>query len=719
MRGSELSYIVCRVEDRAERLTQALACMGGSAAYALCASEDVVHTVRQRLKELDQPVDDIRWVSIAKGTPEEMKEVVELLSSEELFVVLDREALVLFTPPPELADAVCKGVVVWGMTTDPHKMLSIISRKMPAPAGRVLFEMDPEGNFLSVHDEGLEELDMTMGSHISDIVLDTPENWRALEERTTTLLSGRSPPPYLLEAKSTSGKPLWVEVKERGVFEDDVPVSTQGELVDVSTWVMFENELAEYEQRLNRIATRSRSIIYRRNLYTFSYDYINETVEDITGYTMEEHLKNPNLLYDIVYPQDAQSALRAEADSVIYRIVKKNGMLIWVKESHNYVYDSSDNLCAIEGVITDITDLMNTQFSLENELKEYVRMLERSEGIVVGMKKGRVVLLSEGAERCTGCTYEDAKDRQFLSLFVPEDVREEFREHLTEGGVWEMPLITSDGSRRHVLWSCTGKGEVEYLFGLDITHHVEMVSDYPSKLKTLQKEYSELNELNELRVSGMRRVVHDLKAPVITLKGNLELLSASLKDVKTAKRRLGVMDSSIGRLVKMVDALREAVQADADSLKPKRERVELDALLRDILDHLEDLAATEGIAMEDAVSEELWVVGDGEMLWSVFSNLVLNAINYTPEGGRVVVDASREHSRVHVKVEDTGVGMSKSVLERVFESFYTSAESGGMGLGLYVSKSVVEAHGGSIWAESTPDVGSTFHVLLPLAQDLE
>jgi len=179
------------------------------------------------------------------------------------------------------------------------------------------------------------------------------------------------------------------------------------------------------------------------------------------------------------------------------------------------------------------------------------------------------------------------------------------------------------------------------------------------------------------------------------------------------------MDSSIGRLVKMVDALREAVQADADSLKPKRERVELDALLRDILDHLEDLAATEGIAMEDAVSEELWVVGDGEMLWSVFSNLVLNAINYTPEGGRVVVDASREHSRVHVKVEDTGVGMSKSVLEKVFESFYTSAESGGMGLGLYVSKSVVEMHGGSIWAESTPDVGSTFHVLLPLAQDLE
>jgi len=713
MRSSGLFYVVCRIEDVVERLTQALSCMSGTAPCALCAAGSVVHAVRERMGKLGQSHDDVLWVEVGRGTSDERERVLDLLGSRERFVVLDREVLTGFKPQIELDGAVCRGVVVWGMATEPHRMLSIISKRMPAPAGRVAFEMDPEGNFLSVRGE-LEGLEVRVGSHISDIVLDTPENWRALEERTSTLLSGASPPPYLLEAKSTTGEPLWIEVREVGVLEDGVLVSTHGELVDVSTWVMLENELAEYEERLNRIASRSRSVIYRRNLYTFSYDYINDTVEEITGYTREEHMKNPNLLYEIVYPEDAEGALRAEADSVVYRIVKKDGMVVWVKESHTYVYDGSGNLCAIEGVITDITDLMNTQTSLENELKGYERMLERSDGIVVGLKHGRVVLLSRGAERCTGYARSDVKDRQFSRLFVPEDSRQVLDEHLEKGGVWEMPVVASDGSRRHVLWSYAQKGDVDYLFGADITHYVEQLSDLPSQLESLQKRYNELEELDELRTSAIRRTVHDLKTPLIALKGNMQLERAA-EDAEAKERWLDAMDTNLDCLIRMVDMLRESVRADANALKPRMEKVELDGLLNRVVQHLGGIALTKGVVLGSKIPEHLSVLGDEDMLWSVFTNIVHNAITHTPSGGRVDVEASREHSRVHVKVRDTGVGMSPSELKKIFEGFYTSAESGGMGLGLYVAKSVVELHKGSIWAESVPDVGSTFHVLLPLA----
>ena len=232
-------------------------------------------------------------------------------------------------------------------------------------------------------------------------------------------------------------------------------------------------------------------------------------------------------------------------------------------------------------------------------------------------------------------------------------------EHLEKGGVWEMPVVASDGSRRHVLWSYAQKGDVDYLFGADITHYVEQLSDLPSQLESLQKRYNELEELDELRTSAIRRTVHDLKTPLIALKGNMQLERAA-EDAEAKERWLDAMDTNLDCLIRMVDMLRESVRADANALKPRMEKVELDGLLNRVVQHLGGIALTKGVVLGSKIPEHLSVLGDEDMLWSVFTNIVHNAITHTPSGGRVDVEASREHSRVHVKVKDTGVGMSPS-----------------------------------------------------------
>jgi two-component system sensor histidine kinase VicK len=121
------------------------------------------------------------------------------------------------------------------------------------------------------------------------------------------------------------------------------------------------------------------------------------------------------------------------------------------------------------------------------------------------------------------------------------------------------------------------------------------------------------------------------------------------------------------------------------------------------------------------IPEEITVEGDPVRLEQVFSNLLDNAVKYSPEGSPIWLRVSRKHDKALVEVEDQGMGIAAEHLPHIFERFYKpgrhQAVYSGLGLGLYISKEIVEQHGGRIWAESKLGKGSTFFVELPLAQE--
>jgi signal transduction histidine kinase len=184
---------------------------------------------------------------------------------------------------------------------------------------------------------------------------------------------------------------------------------------------------------------------------------------------------------------------------------------------------------------------------------------------------------------------------------------------------------------------------------------------------------------------------------------------------------LQVMLAQSERLGRLVDQLLELSRLESGDLPLHREEVLLRPLVSRVLSEIEITRARHDIELAQEVPEDLPVIfADAERVHQVLFNLLDNAVRFTPSGGQVRVTASQHNGSVDVAVTDTGPGIDAEHLPRLFDRFYRvdtarSREEGGTGIGLAIARSVVEAHGGRIWAESEPGKGSTFTFELPVA----
>ena len=169
---------------------------------------------------------------------------------------------------------------------------------------------------------------------------------------------------------------------------------------------------------------------------------------------------------------------------------------------------------------------------------------------------------------------------------------------------------------------------------------------------------------------------------------------------------------------RLIGDLRELAQVDGGGLAIQREAVDLVALAQEAVERARTLT-TEHAVRFAAPELPLIVGGDRDRLGQVLDNLLGNAVKYSPDGGEVLVTIEVVEQEAYLRVVDQGPGIPTDALPRLFERFYRgqhAAESAGLGLGLYISRMLVEAHRGRIWAASMPGAGSTFSIALPLAE---
>ena len=229
----------------------------------------------------------------------------------------------------------------------------------------------------------------------------------------------------------------------------------------------------------------------------------------------------------------------------------------------------------------------------------------------------------------------------------------------------------------------------------------------------------ELESLERLRRDLVANVSHELKTPISALRAHLENLLDGVErpDAET----LQVMLTQSERLGRLVDQLLELSRLESGDVPLERDCVDLAPLVAEVLSEIEVARPDRDVRLAEYVPEDLPpVFADRERVHQVLFNLLDNAVRFTPEGGRVTVSASKHNGSVDVVVADTGPGIAAEDLPRVFERFFRVDESrsrddGGTGIGLAIARSVVEAHGGRIWAESDPGRGSTFTFELPAA----
>ena len=170
------------------------------------------------------------------------------------------------------------------------------------------------------------------------------------------------------------------------------------------------------------------------------------------------------------------------------------------------------------------------------------------------------------------------------------------------------------------------------------------------------------------------------------------------------------------RLLDMINTMLMISKTEAGVDQLSREEIDLAVLVREACELFEPNAEDQGVTLNCDGSGGIPFIGDTRMIQRMFSNLLDNAIKYTPSGGSVTVSVAEKDNQVMVSFKDTGCGISPDDLPRVFERFYRCDQSrsqAGVGLGLSLARAIARAHGGDITATSSPNQGSTFTVILP------
>src|SRR6266536_1646306 len=255
----------------------------------------------------------------------------------------------------------------------------------------------------------------------------------------------------------------------------------------------------------------------------------------------------------------------------------------------------------------------------------------------------------------------------------------------------------------------------------DYRHRVDVASrDEVGRLAVaFNRMAGEMEGLERLRRDLVANVSHELKTPISALRAHLENLLDGVEEPNPAV--LTVMLQQAERLSRLVEQLLDLSRLESGDVPLELEPVELGPLVQRVVGELEVARPDVGLNVRTDVPSDLPpITADLERIHQVLFNLLDNAFRFTPTGGMVSVGAVRENGGCEVRVEDTGPGIPPEHLGLVFERFYRidpsrSRGDGGTGIGLAIARSVVEAHGGRIWAESGDGRGATFRFVLPMA----
>lgn len=230
----------------------------------------------------------------------------------------------------------------------------------------------------------------------------------------------------------------------------------------------------------------------------------------------------------------------------------------------------------------------------------------------------------------------------------------------------------------------------------------------------------ELEGVERLRRDLVANVSHELKTPITAIRAHLENILDGVE--RPDPETLQVMLTQSERLGRLVDQLLDLSRLESGDVPLDRSIVPLAPLVSQVLSEIDVARPNRGVVVTSNVDADLPAAfADRERVHQVLFNLVDNAVRYTPAGGAVTVGARRRNGNVQIEVHDSGVGIPAEHLPRLFERFYrvdtsrSRADDGGTGIGLAIARSVVEAHGGHIHADSEPGRGSTFTFDLPVA----
>src|SRR5882672_3216785 len=294
---------------------------------------------------------------------------------------------------------------------------------------------------------------------------------------------------------------------------------------------------------------------------------------------------------------------------------------------------------------------------------------------------------------------------------------EAFLSDLTVSSVLVVPLLTNE----NVLGTITALRRNGRAFTPDDQELLTMFASQASIAVTNAILYERTKELDRMKSEFVAVVSHEVRTPLTSIKGSLELLGDERFHVlpPPQKELLSICQANTERLISLINDILDFSKLESSKLSLNFENFDVGRVVPEAVDHIRNLAAMRGITIDVHIEGTAGALeADPMRVAQVITNLLGNAIKFSPEKGKIEVWARGTDEEVTVDIKDFGKGISQRDLSRLFQRFAqldssTTRRAGGTGLGLVISKGIVEQHGGRIWVDSTMGVGSTFSFSLP------
>ena len=222
-----------------------------------------------------------------------------------------------------------------------------------------------------------------------------------------------------------------------------------------------------------------------------------------------------------------------------------------------------------------------------------------------------------------------------------------------------------------------------------------------------------LQEAEELERNFLMTVSHELRTPLTAIRGHVEALREGVaRDEASRNESLGVIAAEAARLERLVGDVLDLAKLDSRRFTLRREEVDMGRLLENAYSTFAEEARRRRIDYRQVIEARPVIVADGDRVLQIISNLLSNAFRWTPDGGRVELALGQENGTISVAVQDSGPGIPKDDVDRIFRPFW-SRDGLGTGLGLAIARELATAHGGHILLESEPGRGARFQLVLP------
>jgi signal transduction histidine kinase len=327
--------------------------------------------------------------------------------------------------------------------------------------------------------------------------------------------------------------------------------------------------------------------------------------------------------------------------------------------------------------------------------------LTASHPLIRVMSTGQPVLQAEITADFINAAFAEPSQRRTVEALGPRSL---ICVPLVDSGkpIGALTLVTSGSGRLY--------DEADLSLAADVARRAAVVVEHA-------RLFHQAEQATRARDDVLAVVAHDLRNPLNTVTMAISLMLETTPVERTQERRQQeIVRRAADRMNRMIQDLLDVKRMESGHLTIDAKAESPDILVNDAIEMLRPLASGRSIAMEASVADDLPVVlADAARIQQVLSNLVGNAVKFTPREGRITVAADRHDTEVRFAVIDTGPGIPPEQVPHIFGRFWQarSSDQRGIGLGLAIAKGIVEAHNGRIWVESQVGLGSTFYFTLP------